>query len=213
MSKNMRLAFMSFSLAYLVSVNFVENFLWLLKVIPILLLAIAVSRTAPSQSRSVLLFALIFSGCGDLLLAVDEFIYGVAAFLVAQLSYGFLFSRTWNGITNRWPLSVVMVVYMVFMIWLLMPQLGELLLPVIVYLLAIATMGLLAIQSKLPMQWAVLGAVVFIISDSFIAVNKFIFAVPFETFWIMSTYYAAQFMLVVGFLAHQKSLMPSQSVE
>jgi uncharacterized membrane protein YhhN len=61
-------------------------------------------------------------------------------------------------------------------------------------------MGLLAVQSSLPIRWVLLGAMLFIISDSFIAINKFINPFPFESYWIMSTYYAAQFMLVTGFL-------------
>jgi uncharacterized membrane protein YhhN len=67
-------------------------------------------------------------------------------------------------------------------------------------LTAIAAMGLMALQSSLPMRWAVLGAVLFIISDSLIAVNKFIYAFPFDSYLIMSSYYVAQFMLVTGIL-------------
>jgi uncharacterized membrane protein YhhN len=144
--------------------------------------------------------ALVFSGCGDLLLAFDEFIFGVAAFLLAQLSYAVLFRLYWQGIYNRWPLSVLLIMYMLVMVWWLIPNLGNLKLPVMAYLMAIAAMGLLAFQSSLPMRWAVLGAVLFMISDSFIALNKFIHPIPYESYWIMSSYYVAQFMLVTGFL-------------
>tara|TARA_R110002153_G_scaffold99102_6_gene234418 strand:- start:5313 stop:5942 length:630 start_codon:yes stop_codon:yes gene_type:complete len=200
MSKIMSVAFLCFSLLYMVSLSYVVDFLWLLKIIPIALLVFAVLKTEPSPSRNILLLALVFSGCGDLLLALDEFIFGVAAFLLAQLSYAVLFSRYWQGILNRWPLSFVLIMYMLGMTWLLIPNLGELQIPVIAYLFTIAAMGLLAVQSSLPIRWAVLGAIFFIISDSFIAINKFIYAIPFESYWIMSTYYVAQFMLVTGFL-------------
>jgi uncharacterized membrane protein YhhN len=89
---------------------------------------------------------------------------------------------------------------MLVMMWWLLPNLGNLQFAVMAYLIAIATMGLFAFQSSLPMRWAVLGAVLFIISDSFIAINKFINPIPYESYWIMSTYYGAQFMLVSGFL-------------
>lgn len=72
--------------------------------------------------------------------------------------------------------------------------------PVIAYLFVIATMGFLAIRSKFSLKWAVLGALVFILSDSLIAINKFILDLPYERIWVMSTYYAAQWMLVSGFL-------------
>jgi uncharacterized membrane protein YhhN len=183
-----------FGLSYLVDI------LWFLKIIPIALLGVVVLKSGPSSIRTILLIALFCSGCGDLLLAFDQFIFGVAAFLLAQLGYAFLFSRYWLGIHNRWYLSILLIMYMFIMAWLLIPNLGQLTLPVMAYLFAIAAMGLLAFQSSLPMRWAVLGAVLFIISDSFIAMNKFIYAFPFESYFIMGSYYAAQYMLVVGFL-------------
>lgn len=200
MSRNIGMIYFCFVLLFMLGVYFVVEFLWIIKVIPIVLLAGAVFKTKPSSIRSILLLALVFSGVGDLLLAFNAFIYGVAAFLLAQLSYAVLFRYHWQGIQNRWPLSVLLIIYMLGMAWLLIPSLGNLQLPVIAYLLTIAAMGLLAIQSSLSMRWAVLGAMLFIISDSFIAINKFINAFPFETYWIMTTYYGAQFMLVTGFL-------------
>jgi uncharacterized membrane protein YhhN len=200
MSKNMSVVFLFFSLLYMIGLSYVVDILWLLKIVPISLLGFAVLKTKPSVIRTILLGALLCSGCGDLLLAVDEFIFGVAAFLLAQLGYAVLFSRYWQGIYNRWQLSLVLIMYMLGMAWWLIPNLGELQLPVMAYFITIAAMGLLAVQSSLPLRWAVLGAVVFIISDSFIAINKFVMPVPLESYWIMSSYYAAQFMLVYSFL-------------
>jgi uncharacterized membrane protein YhhN len=200
MSKNMNVIFLFFVLLYMVSLSYVVDLLWLLKIIPIIVLAAGVLKAESSSTRLILLLPLVFSGCGDLLLAFDVFIFGVAAFLLAQLSYAVLFRFHWQGMSHRWPLSVGLIIYMLSMSWLLIPNLGNLQIPVVAYLMTIAAMGLLAVQSSLPIRWAVLGAVLFIISDSFIAINKFIHAVPFESYWIMSTYYAAQFMLVTGFL-------------
>ena len=200
MSKNIKFSFLFFVLLYLVSLSIFDGVLWLLKIIPIALLAVGVMNTVPSSTRNILLLALFFSGCGDLLLAFDVFIFGVAAFLIAQLSYAVLFGHHWQGIHSRWPLSVLLIMYMLSMVWLLIPNLGNLQFPVMVYLLAIAAMGLMALHSSLPMRWGVLGAIMFIISDSFIAINKFVNPLPYESYWIMSTYYAAQFMMVTGLL-------------
>ncbi|WP_299074484.1 lysoplasmalogenase [uncultured Paraglaciecola sp.] len=204
MSKSICVAFFIFVIFYMLGLGFAVDFLWLLKVIPILILGAGVLTTKPSSTRSILLLALMFSACGDLLLAFDIFIYGVGAFLLAQLSYAFMFKSYWTGIAHRWPLSVLLIGGMVTMAWLLIPSLGDLKIPVMAYLCAIGAMGLLATQSSLPIRWSVLGAILFIISDSFIAVNKFIMPIPFEAYWIMSTYYGAQFMLVTGFLAAMK---------
>lgn len=200
MSKSMCIAFLFFVLLYLLSLSYLEDFLWLLKIFPIALLVFGVLKTGASSTRSILLLALVFSSCGDLLLALDKFIFGVAAFLIAQLSYAVLFRPLWQGFQRRWYLSVLLMTYMLVMLWLLLPSLGNLKLPVMAYLMAITIMGFMAIQSSLPIRWAVLGAILFIISDSLIAINKFIFPFPYESYWIMSTYYAAQFMLVTGFI-------------
>jgi len=192
--------FLVFVLLYMVGFYFSLDFLWLLKIIPIAVLLGGVLKTKSSLMRTILLSALVFSGCGDLLLAFDEFIFGVAAFLLAQLSYAWLFRHHWQGFYNRWHLSVLLLIYMLVIMWWLLPNLGNLQFAVVAYLIAIATMGLFAFQSSLPMRWAVLGAILFIISDSFIAINKFISPIPYESYWIMSSYYMAQFMLVTGFL-------------
>lgn len=200
MTKIISMIFLVFVLLYMVGFYFSLDFLWLLKIIPIAVLLGGVLKTKSSLMRTILLSALVFSGCGDLLLAFDEFIFGVAAFLLAQLSYAWLFRHHWQGFYNRWHLSVLLLIYMLVIMWWLLPNLGNLQFAVVAYLIAIATMGLFAFQSSLPMRWAVLGAILFIISDSFIAINKFISPIPYESYWIMSSYYMAQFMLVTGFL-------------
>jgi uncharacterized membrane protein YhhN len=207
MSKIISMIFLTFVLFYMVGLHFSLDFVWLLKIIPIAVLLGGVLKAKSSSMRTILLSALVFSGCGDLLLAFDEFIFGVVAFLLAQLSYAELFRHHWQGFYNRWHLSVLLLIYILVMMWWLLPNLGNLQFAVVAYLIAIATMGLFAFQSSLPMRWAVLGAVLFIFSDSFIAINKFINPIPYESYWIMSSYYVAQFMLVTGFLNSVKGQM------
>lgn len=200
MSKSMSIGFLFFVILYMVALHYAVVFLWFLKIIPIAILAAGVLKTESRSIRTILLWALVFSGCGDLLLAFDMFLFGLAAFLLAQFSYALLFKHYWQGMYNRRLLSVLLIIYVLAMVWLLVPNLGNFQIPVMVYLMAIAVMGLLAFQSSLPMCWAVLGAVLFIISDSIIAMNTFINPIPYESYWIMSSYYVAQFMLVTGFL-------------
>ncbi|WP_081589034.1 lysoplasmalogenase family protein [Paraglaciecola psychrophila] len=72
-------------------------------------------KTKPSSMPTTLLLVLVFSGCGDLLLAFDEFIFGVVAFLLAQLSYAGVFRHHWQGFYNRWYLRVLLLIYMLVM--------------------------------------------------------------------------------------------------
>jgi len=206
MSLNLRSVFAVCVLLYMFGLYYSVDYLWLLKITPIGILGFAVLKSAPSALRTTLLCAMIFSGCGDLLLAFDLFIYGIGAFLLAQLSYAWIFKSYWLGLEQRWFLTALLSGYVVVMGSILLPNLGDLQLPVSAYLLVIATMGLLAAQSSLPFRWTVVGALLFIVSDSFIAINKFVTPLPMAGFLIMSTYYAAQFMLVDSLLARANKL-------
>lgn len=93
------------------------------------------------------------------------------------------------------------------LIVVLYPVLTDMRIPVIVY--AIVLM-LMVIQSIFRMGrtspesfWMVFGgAVLFMISDSLIAMNKFLDPFPLAEFWIMLTYSVAQFFIVRGLLLH-----------
>jgi uncharacterized membrane protein YhhN len=94
---------------------------------------------------------------------------------------------------------------MLAMAFLLSPHLGELNTPVFAYLVVIGLMGLLATQSEMPLKWAVLGAFVFILSDSLIAIDRFLQPLPLSSYLVMITYYCAQWMLIQGALNKCKS--------
>ena len=49
------------------------------------------------------------------------------------------------------------------------------------------------------------GAILFVISDGVIAVNKFAFEVPGERILVMSTYIAAQYLIIRGLLEHERA--------
>lgn len=142
---------------------------------------------------------------GDMLLHFDFFVLGLSAFLIAQIQYAFIFYQYRNTEKGRTGLTLMLTIYLVGMTVLLYPYLDDMMIPVLAYLVVISIMGFFAIGSILPLKWAVLGALFFILSDSLIAINKFIYAVPFERVLVMSTYYAAQWMLIKGFLENNIS--------
>ena len=200
MKKNASISFTIFAFVYLVNLSFPNDLSWLLKITPLAVLAIAILKTNASPTKPYLLIALALSATGDTLLELNFFIFGVAAFLLAQLSYATLFARHWRGLKQRWPLAIALILYIFLMAYFLVPTLGDLQYPVIAYLIAISLMGLMAIQSDYRLRWAVAGALVFISSDSIIAIDKFLHPIPGRSYWIMLTYYGAQWMLVEGFL-------------
>jgi uncharacterized membrane protein YhhN len=78
-------------------------------------------------------------------------------------------------------------------------------LPVIIYTIVILTMLEAAINrygkvNRLSFILVLAGAILFVISDSLIALNKFGFPFMFSGVAVMTTYIAAQYLIVAGIL-------------
>jgi uncharacterized membrane protein YhhN len=196
-----------------------ENITWYIKpfLIPFLLLAVYFHSNFPSKKQ--LLTALCFSWFGDIILLFadrDElfFIAGLIAFLLSHITYILVFNKQlklkntknkavfWIGIT-------AIIMYLIIMIAVLLPSLGDLTIPVFVYALVISTMLLFAFKGFLiwdnPSRWSILiGAIIFVSSDSILAFNKFYQPIVWSSFLIMITYLAAQYLIVTGLLKLNK---------
>lgn len=166
-------------------------------------------------SRKTLLIALLFSWIGDVILLFADiaeiyFILGLVAFLISHIAYCVLFNKQITGEIqiNKFLFgigSIIIAFYLVAMVLFLMPDLGDLKIPVIVYAAVISTMLLFAFNGSLIWKkpgslYVFLGAVVFVISDSILAIDKFHAPIEKSSFFIMLTYLVAQYLLVVGIL-------------
>lgn len=147
------------------------------------------------------LLALFFSWLGDsaprLTSGDTSFLLMVGFFLLAQLVYVVaLWPYRYTSLLRR-PLAVLpYVVAALGIIVLCAPRAGVLLPAVAVYAIAIVMMAVLATGLG---RLAGIGAVVFVVSDALIALRAFgVLAVPGHDFWVMSTYIAAQTMLVLA---------------
>ena len=74
-------------------------------------------------------------------------------------------------------------------------------LPISAYVIAISSMTAQAIGRAVVLgdsasRWVAVGAGVFMLSDSLIAMNKFLQPLPLAPLWILLTYYAAQILIV-----------------
>ena len=178
----------------------------LLKVLSVATLA-ALAFRAPAPSNGILGTALAFSSLGDALLDLGPnrfFIWGLLAFLLAHLVYILLFvrNRDWSMKPKQWRLSLVIAVWscnILLLLWMA-PGLGALTGPVIVYACVITMMVTSAIVARFSTSWVWVGAILFLISDSILAVNKFKSSVPMAGYLIWATYYLAQYGIAIGFL-------------
>ena len=96
--------------------------------------------------------------------------------------------------------AFLFVNYVVYLLVLLKPNLGELFYPVLVYGITISIFGLVATLNYVtkrttPALFLVLGAVLFIASDSMIALHKFHEPKLFYPVAIMITYVLAQYLI------------------
>lgn len=171
------------------------------------------TRGIKNRLITVFIAALFFSWCGDLLLMNTVtpvfFLYGLGAFLIAQLLYSFFFFRVMQKekIKFSWLLFFPVLIYYSVLISWLAPQLGALKTPVIIYGAIISMMLLLALHMLyMPAvrsgRLFIVGATLFVASDSALAINKF--SSPFSSagLIIMITYGLAQLFLTAGALQH-----------
>ena len=154
--------------------------------------------------------ALFFSWLGDILLmrpGEGFFMGGLAAFLSAHVCYIWIFTR---GATF-YPLRVLP--FLVYVALLLVGPLNgkvpdNLQIPVYAYVIVITAMGSVASlrNTQRPgYELVLIGSILFILSDSFLALNKFSSPLPLAGFWVMLTYGLAQYFIVRGYLADHSS--------
>lgn len=175
-----------------------------LKPLPILLLAIYVAINCKQPPlRKYLLLALIFSMGGDIALSVPmamQLETGLGLFLLAHVFYIIIFSRSLKFDLTKSIVCLAIIISSAMMFSFIHGYLGELLIPVVVYMLVINVMAISAIGGTKHHWVSAAGAVVFMVSDSLIALDEFVFTDINFTLAIMTSYYLAQLLIVTGIL-------------
>ena len=167
-----------------------------------------------------LLLAFFFSWMGDNFLmfsGMNElfFFAGVGGFFLAQLSYIYIFSRyseeNRRGYLRKKPWLITFFLLYVGGIYIvLLPGLEGIMKPVIlVYALSLMAMSMMALNRRgrvnpPSFRYVFAGSILFLLSDSMIAINKFSMEFSLAGFWIMITYISAQYLIMRG-LVYEKS--------
>jgi uncharacterized membrane protein YhhN len=202
-------------LALLISVDilFIATKPW------IVLLLIDRYKTEQRRSR-VFMLALMFCLLGDVLLLFtgrDElfFMGGLVAFLVGHVLYIIAYRQHQQAglgeellSTQKFRFALPVVLAGTGLITILFPSLGDLRIPVMIYAVVLMIMVITALlrygRTTSASYWQVLlGAMLFMISDSLLAVNKFLQPFQMASVSIMVTYIAAQYFIVEGIFAHR----------
>lgn len=199
------LAFFGFSLLYIALPGLIPSgWRWLFKIIPIaLLLQLTLTRTE-GKVRTLLGLGLVLSAIGDILLALDGlFVQGLAAFLLAQITYTILFVTQCRWQTNRLPWAALIVVYALACTLYIVPAAGDMKVPVTAYMIAISVMAMSAgFRDDHQFLWVAMGALIFMVSDTLIAVSRFVSPFEYSGIAVMTTYYLAQLLICAGVVRH-----------
>lgn len=158
-------------------------------------LARSLIKTLPIASLALLSFLLsgptlltagLFLGAtGDAFLSLDEekgFLPGLGSFLIGHLCFVILFVSHGEGhevfSIEVWRLAALAFLWVlaIHVTRKLLPNLGDMKIPVLAYITVIIAMGLAALQLPLvwPVSLAIPGAAMFIASDMILSVELFI---------------------------------------
>jgi uncharacterized membrane protein YhhN len=202
MPRNISLLYWGGASSYLLALFFTAYPLsFIHKALPIVLLLVVATHQMRGTSRVLLVSALFFCAAGDVLLALDleqGFIFGLSAFALAHLSFTLCFYRWRHWHKRQLLLLLPLALFLWVMLWLLIPASGALQIPVLGYLGIISAMAITAILANVSGRYLLIGASCFVISDSLLAINKFLQPLPYEGLLIMFSYYLAQYCLLQG---------------
>jgi len=182
---------------------------------PLILLSLLVLYSVSVSKRNKFyVLALIFSFFGDVFLLFSGelyFIVGLGSFLIAHILFIKIVlnriqkSTVLNIIKSIIPFFILLVVLLSF----LYSSLNELLIPVIIYGITITTFGVVAMLDYLNTKSMkslimLVGAIVFIASDSILAINKFYQPNEFLAISVMVTYIVAQYFIYRSMILDNK---------
>ena len=193
------------------------NFEYLFKPLVVISLMFFYFRRTSLKGRFAkrVFFGLFFGLVGDVLLMFADlnpnyFTLGLVAFLIGHLLYvsAFYLDYIWNPAIEKKATRLALIIFALFCLGFYMylrPHLGQMKIPVMIYSFVISLMGIMAVNRKgrigsLSFKLILIGAILFVISDSILAYNKFVTSFNLAGVAIMATYMLAQYFIVIGSL-------------
>jgi alkenylglycerophosphocholine hydrolase len=172
------------------------------------MMVLVAARSGRGRYGRTILVALGFCIAGDVFLEIGDqtFLFGMVAFLLGHVGYVVGFAR--RSRVARPLEALVFSVWIGWILTLLWPHLGEMLVPVVAYTTVIFVMlwrasALVAGESS-PSRWdwaALVGAVLFGFSDTLIALNRFHDPIDGVRVAIILAYWGGQLLIAASTLS------------
>ncbi|TNF65375.1 MAG: lysoplasmalogenase [Gammaproteobacteria bacterium] len=165
--------------------------------IVIIIVYILTAKVHSQWYADLIVIGLIFSLIGDvfLMLPQDRFVFGLAAFLMAHLVY--ILALYFHIYAFEYWLLIPLVIYGLAIFYYLYPKLDEFKLPVMIYICVILVMIWFACVWWLNGgPWFIfIGVILFGLSDTVLAIDKFRFSFKQAQAIILLTYFIAQYCI------------------
>ena len=177
------------------------------KPVPALALAALALSARRDGYATAVAAGLVLSAVGDVLLErPGHFVGGLATFLCAHLAYTAAFVRDERRL--RLERAVPFAIWLLAAFWSVRPGLGDMTVPVVLYMFAIGTM-----LWRAAARWgahpgalaALVGAILFGLSDTLIAIDRFRTPLPGAPYAIIVLYWAGQTGIAASALAAASS--------
>jgi len=174
---------------------------------------------ASNKITKLIMGGLLFSWVGDVLLMFESpeqplfFMGGLGAFLTTHVLYILAFKASVTDSSKSiFKTRLIAIIPFIliggFFYYTLFPNLNELKIPVAVYTIVIVTMVIFALNrigsvSVPSFRLVYYGAIIFMVSDLILAIDKFYMPVEYAGVYIMGTYILAQGLIVGGVLVEE----------
>ncbi|NLX10419.1 MAG: lysoplasmalogenase [Chloroflexi bacterium] len=170
----------------------------------IILIAILADDPISTRYQVLILLGLLASIVGDvfLMLPDDRLLQGLVSFLIAHVFYIVAFTVESSGRAPIWYI-IPFVLLGLFMLWLLWPYLERMRIPVVIYMSVILIMAWQAANRWIELRatdtlLAMIGAYLFVASDSVLAVQRFRGRFRSADFWVLALYFPAQWLIALS---------------
>lgn len=156
-----------------------------------------------SGCKVIFLAAIVAAWAGDVFLLWDDrFLLGLGSFLIMQVLYSITFWNDRSLVKSSYIYGICLLLVTGGVTAFLWDSLEDMVLPVVIYVLAIGLMSFTAFSRDkgLSAYWMVfVGTLLFIISDTVLALHQFT-GFHLGRLTVMSTYILAQYFIVDGYI-------------
>lgn len=162
----------------------------------VLLIPLFIAKNTLKPYKNLIIIGLVFCLFGDVFLMFDSlFIFGLLSFLIGHIFFLYAFTTIYKFQTKLVTL-IPLVLFAGLMFIILKDHLGDLQIPVVVYisfivLMAWQALNLYVLKKEYGFLLITIGAILFLISDSILSYGKFISEFQIGAFLVAITYWSA----------------------